>query len=208
MANTVFADAIEAYWDIGGAVSFPVSYGVEEAGQTFLYGMPLQLAADGGAKIWSGTVGAGNLILGVAVQNGQNLGTLGAGAPVGFSPVLGPGSSIGSYSANANQSLAVITPPMVPMTDGFTYWLTASPTTVFRARIGSSSGGTNPVATALTQRGATYGLSVDLVNSFWFVDNFKSNAVVVVGFDQLDPIGTVGGHVLFYFLNSVTGDFA
>jgi hypothetical protein len=205
---TAFADAIEPMWDLGGAVSFPVNYGVEELGQTFLYGMPLYpVAADGGAAIWTGVVGAGNLILGIAMQNAQNLGTTGAGAPIGFSPILGPGSTIGSYAANGNQALAVITPPMVPMTDGYTYWATAAPTTVFRAKLGSSSGSTNPVATAFTQRGVTYGLTKDTITNYWFVDTNKANSVVVVGFDQLDPIGTVGGHVFFSFLSTVVADF-
>jgi hypothetical protein len=210
MANTAFADPIEPFWDTGGAISFPMNYGAEEHGSSFLYGYPLQvIAADGGVGIWSGTVGAGNLILGIAAQNAQNLGTTGAGAPVGFSPITSYGSVVGNYLANGTQSAAYISPPMTPISDGYTYWFVAAPTTVFRARIGSSSGGTNPVATVITQRGAPYGLTQDAVNSYWFVDTNKSNSVTVVGFDPLDSIGTTGGHVLFVF-NPATavGDFA
>jgi len=205
-----FADAIEPVQDLGGAVSFPVDYGQEEAGQTFLYGMPVMIAAgDGGVQLWDGTAGAGHLIAGVAAQNGQNLGTLGAGAPTGFSPILGPGSSIGNYAANSAQASAVITPPMTPMTDGFSYYFIAAYTTVFRARIGTTASA--PIATALTQKGSAFGMTKDTGNNFWYVDTSKTGAsavLQVVGFDPLDAIGTVGGHVLFVFLPADVSIFA
>lgn len=200
-----FADAIEPMQDLGGALSFPMDYVVEEAGQTFLYGMPVQIASgDGGAQLWDGTTLTAG-IAGFAAQNAQNLATTGAGAPVGFSPVLGPGSNVGSYAANANQSLAVITPPMVPITDGFHYYYIAAPTTVFRARLGTSATVT-PVATANNQKGVAYGLTKDTGNNFWYVDTNKTGAnaaVRIVGFDPLDAIGTSGGHVLFVVLPAV-----
>jgi hypothetical protein len=202
-----FADAIEPQQDNSGALSFLMRFQVEEAGQTFLYGMPVMVnTADGGIQIWDGTAGAGHLISGIAAQNAQNLGTTGAGAPIGFSPVLGPGSSIGSYAANSNQPLAVITPPMVPITDGFNYFFVASPTTVFRAKVGTSSTVT-PVATTQQMAGGSttsqFGLTKDTGNNFWYVDTNKTGASAVlqiVALDPLDPVGTVGGHVLFTFL--------
>jgi hypothetical protein len=205
-----FADAIEPVQDLGGAVSFPVDASLEEAGQTFLYGMPVMFAAgDGGVQLWDGTAGAGHLIAGVAAQNAQNLATLGAGAPTGFSPILGPGSSIGNFAANSSQSLAVITPPMTPMTDGFNYYFIAAPTTVFKARIGTT--GSVATATVGTQKGSAFGLTKDTGNNFWYVDISKTGAsavLQVVGFDPLDPIGTVGGHVLFVFLYADVSMFA
>lgn len=205
-----FADAIEPMQDLGGALSFPMDYTVEEAGQTFKYGMPVQIAAgDGGVQIWDGaTLTAG--IAGFAAQDAQNLATVGAGAPVGFSPVLGPGSSIGSYAPNSTQPLAVITPPMVPITDGFNYYFIAAPTTVFRGKLGTSATVT-PVATANNQKGVAFGLTKDTGNNFWYVDTNKTGAnaaVRIVGFDPLDAIGTVGGHVLFIILPTVAQIFA
>jgi hypothetical protein len=200
-----FADAVEAQQDIGGAISFPVRAIIEEAGQVFKYGWPVQIAAgDGGVQVWDGTTLAAG-IAGFAVQDAQNLGTTGAGAPVGFSPVLGPGGSIGSYLANANQPLSVITPPMVPITDGFNYFAVAAPTTVFRAKLGTGATVT-PVATTNQQVGLSFGLTKDTGNNFWYVDTNKTagNAAVrIVGLDPLDPVGTVGGHVLFVVLPAV-----
>ena len=207
-----FADAIGAYQDLGGAVSFPMKGLIEEAGQTFLMGVPVQVnGTDGGVQIWDGTTLTAG-IAGFSLQPGQNLGTTGAGAPVGYSPVLGPGSSIGNYAppGDSNQPLAVITPPMTPITDGSTYFLIAAPTTVFIGTLGTSATVT-PVATSNQRVGVAYGLTKDTGNNFWYVDINKtggSAAVLIVGLYPLDPVGTVGGHVLFTVLNSVAQIFA
>lgn len=207
-----FADAIEPQQDLGGAISFPMQAIIEEAGQTFLYGMPVQInGTDGGVQLWDGTTLTAG-IAGFAAQSAQNLGSTGAGAPSGFSPVLGPGSTIGSYvpPGNANQPLAVITPPMVPITDGYNYFFTAAPTTVFIGRIGTSASVT-PVATTNQQVGVAYGLTKDTGNNFWYVDTNKtggSAAVRVIGLSPLEPVGTVGGHVLFVVLNATAQLFA
>jgi hypothetical protein len=197
-----FADAIEPQQDIGGAISFPVRAIIEEAGATFLYGMPVQInAVDGGVQLWDGaTLTAG--IAGISVQAAQNLGTTGAGAPAGFAPIGGVGSSIGNFAANSTQPLAVIAPPMTPITDGFNYFAVAAPTTIFRAKLGTGATVT-PSATTNQQVGLAFGLTKDTGNNFWYVDINKTgaNAVVrVVGLDPLDPVGTVGGHVLFAIL--------
>src|SRR5271154_1539351 len=148
MAN--FADSIEPVKDLGGAISFPIEYGVEEAGQTFVEGTPVAFlaAGDGGLAVWDGaTLTPPGGIAGIAQTAANNLGTLGAGLPQPFSPVLGPGSVIGNYAANSNQPLAVITPPMTPTSDGTLGFYVAAPTTIFQAKIGTSSTVT-PVATA------------------------------------------------------------
>lgn len=200
-----FADAIEPQQDLGGALSFQTRAIIEEAGQTFLYGMPVQInGTDGGVQIWDGTTLTAG-IAGIAVQNAQNLGTTGAGAPVGYSPILGPGSSIGNYAANSNQPLAVISPPGVPITDGFNYFAVASQETVFKGRIGTSAT-VLPVVTNNNQVGVAYGLTKDTGNNFWYVDTNKtagSAAVRIVALDPLDPVGTLGGHVLFVVLPAV-----
>jgi|SRR5271168_402864 len=200
MAN--FADAIEPNQDLGGAISFPVTWLVEESGQTYVYGVPLQVnGTDGGLQIWDGTTLTAG-IAGFSFQAAQNLGTTGAGAAQPFSPILGAGSVIGSYAANPNQSAAVITPPMVPISIGLSAVFTAAPTTVFIGKIGTSSGVTG-VATTNQQVGVAYGLTKDTGNAFWYVDTNKtggSAAVRVVGLSPLEAVGTVGGHVLFVVL--------
>lgn len=204
MAN--FADAIFPQQNLGGAVSFPVGYQIEESAQTFVIGTPVQVkAADGGLQAWDGaTVTQG--IAGIAMENGNNLGSTGSGAPVGFSPVLGIGSVVGNYSANPNQPSAVITPSMVPMSDGrLRYWL-AGPGTVFIAKVGTS--GSSPIATAQTMVGTIAGITKDSGNNYWYVDTSKTNAVNIVGISPLEAIGTVGGHVLFTFINAIVQVFA
>jgi hypothetical protein len=204
-----FSDAIEPQQNLSGAMSFQIKSLIEEAGQTFLYGMPVMVnASDGGVQIWDGTAGAGHLIAGVAVINAQNLGTTGLGAPVGFSPILGPGSTVGSFAANANQPLAVVTPGMVPISDGFTIFAVAGPTAVFRAKVGTSATVT-PVATTNQMAGGSttsqFGLTKDTGNNFWYVDTNKTGAsavVQIIGLDPLEPVGTVGGHVFFTFLQA------
>ena len=197
-----FSDAIFPVQDKGGALSFPVGYQIEEAAQTFVLGTPVQVkAADGGLQAWDGaTVTQG--IAGITMENANNLGTTGSGAPVGFSPILGPGSVVGNYSANANQPSAVITPPMTPMSDGrLRFWL-AGLGTVFIAKLGTSTSNT-PVATAYSQVGTLAGLTKDPGNSYWYVDTNKNNAVNIVALSPLETVGTVGGHVFFTFINTI-----
>jgi hypothetical protein len=200
-----FSDAIDPQQNVGDANSFMVRAQIEEAGQTFVYGTPVMVkAADGGLQAWDGTTVAFGIAGIMAEIIANNLGSTGSGAPVGFSPVLGIGSVVGNYTANSNQPSAVITPPMVPMSDGRLRFFVASQTTVFRAKIGTSVSVT-PIATAQTQVGAAFGLTKDSGNNFWYVDTNKTgaNAVLqIVGIDPREPIGTVGGHVLFVFLNS------
>jgi hypothetical protein len=202
MAN--FSDAIVPVQNLGGAVSFPVRFQVEEAGQTAVFGTPVMIkAADGGLQAWDGT--SLLLIAGILAElQFNNLGSTGSGAPSGFSPILGPGSVIGNYSANPNQPSAVITPPMVPMSDGrIRYWVAAPNSTVFIAKIGNAG---SAIATAQTQVGLSFGLTKD-TNNFWYVDTSKTaaNAVLqIVQLSQLEPVGTVGGHVLFTFLTTAS----
>lgn len=206
-----FADAIEPTQDLGGSVSYPEGYGLEEAGQTFVEGTPVQFltAGDGGLAVWDGTTLAAG-IAGFAAENANNLGSLGAGAPGPFTPITGPGSVIGNYAANPYQSLAVITPPMTPISDGFIRYNIAAPTTRFIGKVGTSATVT-PVATVATMVGKSFGLTKDTGNNYWYVDTNKtggSAAVLIVGISPLEAIGTVGGHVIFVVLNAVAQIFA
>jgi hypothetical protein len=207
MAN--FSVDIEPQQNLGGAVSFPVAAIIEEAHQTFVAGTPVQInSSDGGVQAWDGNTLTA--IAGIAQVNAQNLSSTGVGVPSGFTPVLGPGSSIGSYAANANQPLANILPPGVPFTDGRHYFFIADPSTVFAGVIGTSSGTPAAIATANTQVGISYGLTKDPSNNYWYVDVNKTGSAVlkVVGIDPRMPVGTVGGLVLFTFLNAAAQIYA
>lgn len=199
MAN--FSIAIEPVQNLGGALSFPVRRVVEEAGQTAPYGTPVSInTSDGGLQAWNGTTVTDG-IAGVLEEGSgfSNLSSTGVGAPQGFTPVLGAGSVIGSYSANPNQSLAVITPPGVPINDGRAGYFVASPTTAFVAKVGNAG---SAVATTNQLVGAQYGLTKD-TNNYWYVDTSKTGASAVleiVALDRRDAVGTVGGRVWFVFL--------
>jgi hypothetical protein len=211
MAN--FADAVYPVQNLGGAVSFPVAAAPEEAGVSTAIpgGTPVQIkAADGGLQNWDGTTVTNGIAGILAELSFNNLASTGAGAPVGFSPILGPGSVVGNYGANPNQPSAVITPPMVPMSDGRLRFWTGAPGTVFIAKKGTSATVT-PVATALTDRSQQWGLTKDTGNAFWYVDTNKTGAsavLQVVDISPLEPVGTVGGHLMFVFLNAAVQIFA
>jgi hypothetical protein len=162
-------------------------------------------ATDGGLQAWDGATLTSGIAGFMAEIVANNLGSTGSGAPAGFSPILGIGSVVGNYAANPNQPSAVITPPMVPMSDGrLRYWI-AVPGTVFIGKLGTSATVT-PVATAQSQVGLNFGLTKDTGNSFWYVDTNKtgaSAAVQVVALSPLEAVGTVGGHVLFVVLPAV-----
>ncbi|MFZ0660157.1 MAG: hypothetical protein WAM05_15640 [Candidatus Binataceae bacterium] len=205
MAN--FAIPIEPEQNTSGAVSFLIRRIVEESGQTAPYGTPVNVnGTDGGLQAWAGSASA-NTLAGF-LQEGcgfSNLGTTGAGAPQGFTPVLGPGSVIGNYAANPNEPLAVITPSLVPINDGRAGFYVASPTMVFCGKLGTSATVT-PVATTNQIVGVQYGLTKDTGNPYWYVDTDKTGgsvAVEIVGLDPRDPVGTVGGRVLFVVLPAV-----
>ena len=203
MAN--FSIPIEPVANLGGAMSFPVLHIVEEASETAPAGTPCQInATDGGVQAWDGTtVTAG--IAGFLIENFSNLATTGAGAPQGLTPVLGPGSTIGSYAANPNQPLAVITPSLVPINDGGVSFAVAYPGTEFVAALGSSAATANTAeATANSYVGKAYGLTKD-ANGYWYVDLNVTGGSSVVRITQLDPrdaVGTVGGRVWFTVLST------
>jgi hypothetical protein len=202
MAGIAFADAIEPTQDLGGAISFPQGYGPEEAGQTFVEGTPVSFltAGDGGLAAWTGANPQTGIIAGFAAENANNLGVLSV-LPTPFVPV-NVGSVIGSYAANGNQPLALIMPPMVPMTPGYLTFNIAAPTTRFIGKVGTGATNT-PVATLNTMVGSTFGLTKDTNNAFWYVDTNKTGvnaAVLVVALSPLEALGTVGGHVIFTIL--------
>jgi hypothetical protein len=202
MAN--FASSIEPVANLGGAVSFPVLHIIEEAGQTFNAWTPVSInATDGGVQVWNGTTvlsGAGALV-GFAIEQASNLGTTGAGAPQGFTPVLGPGSVIGNYKANPNQPLAVITPSLVPTNDGGISFAVASPGIEFVAKVGTTG---TAIATTNQMVGTLMGITLD-TNGYWYADTAKTNLIQITQLDPRDPVGTVGGRVWFTVLATAVG---
>ena len=203
-----FADAISPIQNLGGAQSFLVGYQIEGASipTNIPWGTPVMInSTDGGLINWNGTTTTAG-IAGILAENSfNNLGSTGLGAPQGFSPILSYGSVVGNYPANSTQLGAVISPPMVPMSDGRMRYFMARVGTTFIGKLGTSiaASPSTPVATAYNQVGVSYGLTKDTGNPFWYVDVNKTGGAAVLqisAISPLEPIGTVGGHVLFTFL--------
>lgn len=149
---------------------------IEEAGQTFLPGTPVQVASgDGGLKAWDGTTITRG-IAGFSKEAGNNLGALGvlpsAAVPGKQSLVFG---SV-PYEASAQN----IGRPL--FNDGRQGFEVAVEDTVFAAQVGPSQ------TTAATDVGVQYGMTIDSDNH-WYVDKTKStvgtNTVCTVV--KLDP---------------------
>jgi hypothetical protein len=148
---------------------------IEEAGQTFLPGTPVQVAAgDGGLKAWDGaTVTRG--IAGFSKEAGNNLAALGV-IPTASVPGTQPSGGSVPFEASAQS----ITRPF--FRDGRSGFEVAVEDTVFLGQVG-------PSQTALaTDVGVQYGMTIDADNH-WFVDKTKStvgtNTVVTI--IKLDP---------------------
>lgn len=149
---------------------------IEEAGQSFLSGTPVQVAAgDGGLKAWDGaTVARG--IAGFAKEAGNNLAALGVIPTAAVNP--SPQPSAGSVPSEP--SAVNITRPF--FRDGRIGIETAVDDTLFLAQVG-------PAQTALaTDVGLQYGMTID-ADGHWYVDKAKStvgtNTVCTIV--KLDP---------------------
>jgi hypothetical protein len=151
----------------------------EKAGQTFRFGVPVQLDGSGFAQEWDGvTIAAG--ILGVAESFGQNLGTDGAGAPVPpFGGITG-NIAIATYGSVPNQPNAVNIAIGTPVADGRTLYMEPNPANIFQALFDNSVGAVAADYTP-TQAdiGVNYGLTRD-ANGYWYVDKGKTGAGAVV----------------------------
>lgn len=155
---------------------------IEEAGQVFLRGVPVQIAAgDGGVKEWDGaTVAFG--IAGFSLEPGNNLTTVGVAQQPSF-----PGGV-------PNEPSAVnISRPF--FNDGRMGFESAVGDTVFRGQV-------SPAQTALnTDVGKQYGMTKDADNH-WFVDKAKvtvgTNTVVQIV--KLDPADQAAAPRGVYFV--------
>jgi hypothetical protein len=149
---------------------------IEEAGQTFLSGVPVQIASgDGGVKEWDGTTVAFG-IAGFSKEGGNNLGALGVLPTAAVTPT----QTLVFGSVPNESSAKNIGRPL--FNDGRIGFEAADSDTVFLGQVG-------PAQTALASDvGKSYGMTKDGDNH-WFVDKTKStvgtNTVVTIA--RLDP---------------------
>lgn len=167
----------------------------EKAGQTFTYGVPIQINA-GYSQVWDGAT-ITNGIAGFSLTTGLNLATNGAGAPGGFSQIGAPGS-IQTYGSVPNQPAAANIAVGSPISDGRTLFESAIALNIFEAVFDNSAGGSAASYTPLqSQIGTQFGLTVD-ANGQWYVDNGKTTpgtntVVVMVGINPIDQVPGVAG---------------
>lgn len=177
--------------------------GPELAGQTFLLGVPVQLAVSGFVQKWDGaTVAAG--IVGISLQPGANLNTNGRGAPGWFSQV-GPPASIQTYGSVINQPPAFNIAIGAPPTDGRNYFERAISDTIFEGQFDNSAGAVAADYTpTIADVGKEYGITFDAGGTA-YVDKGKavsgtSTVVKIVGINPVDmsQLGTS----LTYIINA------
>lgn len=160
----------------------------EKAGQTFKYGVPVQINA-GYTQEWDGTTIAA-AIAGFSLTVGLNLGSNGAGAPGPFSQI-GPPGTIQTYGNVPNQPAAVNIAVGAPISDGRTLFETSVDNNIFEATYDNSAG-TVPANYTPTQAqiGTQFGLTKD-ANGQWYLDGGKTTAgtntvAVLVGINPID----------------------
>lgn len=143
---------------------------IEQAGQTFLIGVPVMLNATTGAvQEWDGTTIA-NGIAGISKDYGANLTTTGVPKTL-------------TYGIVQNQPLAVNIPAGAPINDGRSGFEAAIPSTIFYGQVGPSQ---TAVAADLAVPG--YGMTKD-TDGHWYVDKSK----VTMGTNTVCRIVKLGG---------------
>lgn len=160
----------------------------ERAGQTFKYGVPVQLNG-GFVQQWDGAT-LTNAILGFCQTTGLNLASNGLGAPGGFSQI-GPPGTIQSYGNVPNQPAALNIAIGAPISDGRTLYEASVGTNIFEATFDNNTFTNAASITPLqSQVGSQFGLTVD-ANGQFYVDNGKVTAgtntvVIMVGINPID----------------------
>lgn len=173
----------------------------EAAGQTFLFGSPVQLNGSGYVQQWDGTTTSAG-ILGVAESFGLNLGTAGAGAPVPpFGGITG-NIAIATYGSVPNQPNAVNIALGTPVSDGRTLYIEPNQNNIFQALFDNSNGTVaanwTPVQSDI---GVAYGMTKD-ANGYWYVDKNKTGGSAIVQVLGL-PLGSyLNAPVTFVFLTT------
>ena len=147
---------------------------IEEAGQTFLPGTPVQIAADGGVKVWDGTTVAAG-IAGFSKEFGNNLAALGVIPTAAVNPTPQPSTG----QAVPYQASAVsISRPL--FRDGRQELEVSDGDSIFLAQVGPAQ------TVASSDVGKVYGMTIDSDNH-WYVDKTKTGASAVVTVVKLDP---------------------
>jgi len=161
---------------------------IEEAGQTFLSGTPVQVAAgDGGLQAW---VQGATKIAGFSKEAANNLAALGVAPTAEVNTTPQPSSGSVPFETSAVN----ITRPF--FRDGRVGFEVATPDTIFQGQVG-------PAQTALaTDVGITYNLTKDADNH-WYVDktNVANLVATIVKLDPADQSATPRG-VYFVITNA------
>lgn len=171
---------------------------LEKSGQTFKYGVPVQLNA-GYAQQWDGTTVAASIV-GFSLTTGLNLGSNGKGAPGSFEQI-GPPGTIQTYGNVPNQPSAVNIAVGAPISDGRTLAESAIGANIFEATFDNSTGTVAADYTPLqSQIGSQFGLTIDS-NGQFYVDGGKTTAgtntvVVMVGINPIDQTATGGVYIV------------
>lgn len=170
---------------------------VEEAGQTFVLGTPVEIASDGGVKAWDGATLTG-VLLGISSEDAHNFASLGPNAPGPLQPYLGPGGTL-TFGSVPNEASAVNLARGAPFVDGRLGYYVGRTETNFRAIFGNNGSLATPTVANV---GKQYGLTIDSNSKYWYVDANKTSSNAVVEVVALDPIdGSISGaHVWFSFL--------
>lgn len=186
-SNLSYHQPISTVETTTGLTPFTVS-NPEQAGQTFKYGVPVQLNA-GFTRQWDGTTLA-NAIAGFSLTTGLNLPSNGAGAPGAFGQI-GPPGTIQTYGNVPNQASAVNIAVGAPISDGRSLFESSVDNNIFEATFDNSTF-TNAASITPTQAmiGTQFGLTVDASGQF-YVDAGKATAgtntvVVLVGINPID----------------------
>ena len=153
----------------------------EEAGQSFLDGVPVSLnGVDGGVEEWGGLTTVAN-IAGISQEAGSNLGTTGVPKQITFGSVVNQPYAVNIARPGANDGKIGLA---LPVQDS-----------VFYGQVGPAQ------STVPLDVGAEYGMTKDS-DFHWYVDKTKTGADAVVQVIQLDSIiDTVRG-VYFVILPS------
>lgn len=171
----------------------------EAAGQTFLFGTPVQLNGAGFVQAWDGaTVTAG--ILGVAESFGLNLGSAGAGAPVPpFGGITG-NIATATYGTVPNQPSGVNIAIGTPVSDGRTLYIEPNQDNLFQALFDNSAGAVAADYTPVqADIGVKYGMTKD-ANGYWYVDKNKTGGNAVVQIVGIPYGSALNAPVEFVFL--------
>jgi hypothetical protein len=145
----------------------------EEATQTFLDGVPVQIAVDGGVKEWDGST----LAAGIAGFSRE--------AASGLATVNVPKTQ--SFGSVPNQALAVNITRGAPLNDGKVGLEAAAADSIFLGQI-------NPAGQTLSiaDVGVNYGMTKDS-DGHWYVDKTKTAGNAVVKIVALDDRDTIRG---------------